>query len=176
MLVGGREPVVSAEPGLPTLVATAPVDAGTRVADLGPSVEIRILPAEARAEGAVGSIGSLPPGLLAGDLVVGQQVLVSSVVDDPVDQVGEGLVAVSARLDPERWVGPFTVSGPVVDVYAVGDDGPRLVAEDAVVLEAPEPGDLDTNEDSVVTLGVAVGDVEQVVGAVAGDGIWLVAS
>jgi hypothetical protein len=158
--------------GLPTLVATVDVPAGTAVSELGPSVEVRDVPSTARAAGAVESLAGLPPGKLLTPLVPGQQILISAIADDPRDAVGTDLVAVSAVLAPERWLGPVKTTGDEVKVYAIGGDEAQAITT-ALVLSAPDPATVVIGQSVLLTLGVPTADVGRVIGAISGGGIWL---
>jgi hypothetical protein len=178
LLVGQSEesatPVtpVAVSGGVPTLVATVNVPADTPVSDLAASVEVRDLPASARASGAVETLAGLPPGRLLTPLVPGQQVLVSAIGDDPRDAVGTDLVAVSAVLAPERWIGPVKTTGDEVKVYAVGGEEAQAITT-AIVLSAPDPSTVVLGQSVLLTLGVPNADVGRVIGALSGAGIWL---
>lgn len=157
-----------------TVVATAPVASGTTVEQLGASVEVRMLPTNSRAQGAVESVTALPAGVVAVDLVPGQQVLTSNVVDDVRNSLGKGRVAVSARLDPAQWTGPVAATGTRVNVYAIGGANAELIATDVIVLASPDPSTLTPQQEAVITLGVTDAQVSRVIGAVSGAGVWLV--
>jgi hypothetical protein len=176
VLAGGGQDRATAEPDVmrPTLVAVGPIEAGASVDALGSRTEVRMLPADARAEGSVESLAQLPAGVLAAAHVAGQQVLATSVVEDVRGRLGRGMVAVSATLDPAQWSGPVTTTGTRVNVYAIGAQSAELIAVGAVVLNAPDPSTLAPQQESVVTLGVPDAQVPRVIGAVAGAGIWLV--
>lgn len=157
-----------------TVVAVSEIPAGTSTETLGSLIEIRMLPVNARAEGAIESVATLPGGVIATDLVAGQQVLSSTVVDDVRSSLGKGRVAVSARLDPAQWTGPVAATGTRVNVYAIGGSNAELIATDVIVLASPDPYALTPQQDAVVTLGVTDAQVARVIGAVSGAGIWLV--
>lgn len=157
-----------------TVVAVAKIPAGTSADKLGSLIEVRMLPVNARAEGAIESVVSLPAGVIATDLVAGQQVLSSNVVDDVRNSLGKGRVAVSARLDPAQWTGPVAATGDRVNVYAIGGSNAELIATDVIVLASPDPYALTPQQEAVVTLGVTDAQVARVIGAVSGAGIWLV--
>jgi hypothetical protein len=177
LLVTDRSAPVDAADAIPTVVAIRSVPAGTPSANLLPLLDVRDLPPDARANGALSSLDDVPDGLTTAPLVAGQQVLATTVADDPRDQLGGDLVAVSAELEAQQWVGPVATTGELVDVYALGGTDATeatVIATGVVVLDAPNPnGDDDS---SVVILGVARADAPRVVGAIAGDGIWLVTS
>ena len=176
VLAGGGKGAASASSDTlqPTLVAVAAIDAGTTTGSLGTKVEVRMLPADARAAGAVDSVGALPQGVLATDHVAGQQILASSIVDDVRSRLGKGMVAVSAKLDPAQWSGPVATTGNRVNVYAIGGANAELIATGVVVLSAPDPSAVTPQQEAIVTLGVPDAQVSRVIGAVAGAGIWLV--
>ena len=158
----------------PTVVALAPVSQGTSVGSVGSQVEVRMLPTNARAQGSVESVTDLPDGVLAVDLVPGEQVLASMVVDDVRRSLGNGRVAISARLDPAQWTGPVATTGTRVNVYAIGGSNAELIATDVIVLSSPDPSTLTPQQEAVVTLGVTDTQVSRVIGAVSGAGVWLV--
>jgi hypothetical protein len=178
LLVADRSaPVVAVADGVPTVVAVAAVPAATTTAELLPLLEVRDIAPSARVSGALSSLDEVPDGVITSPLAAGQQILASSVADDPREQLGGDLVAVSAELEAQQWKGPVATTGDVVDVYALGGTGATeatIVATGVVVLDAPSPDDDD--DTSVVILGVPRADATRVVGAIAGDGIWLVTS
>lgn len=176
LLAGGGQETATAEsdPLRPTLVAAGPIEAGVTVDSLGSRTEVRMLPVDARAQGAVESVAQLPAGVLSTAHVAGQQLLSTSVVDDVRGRLGKGLVAVSAKLDPAQWSGPVATTGSKVNVYAIGGANAELIAIGVVVLAAPDPGSLAPQQEAIVTLGVPDAQVSRVIGAVAGAGIWLV--
>ena len=178
LLIGGESGGSSSDPAdLPTVVAVTDIPAGTAVAGLGPLVEVRSVPADVRALGAVERVEDLPDGVLDVALVPGQQLLVTSVAPDPRDDIGDELVAISATLEPQQWVGPVATTGERVAVFAIGGEEGQLIAADVLVIDAPsDPSALEPTEQVVVTLGVPRLDVARVVGAIAGSGIWLVSS
>jgi len=172
---GGRDSATAESDALrPTVVAVGAIEAGTAVDALGSRVEVRMLPEDARAQGAVESVTQLPTGVLATAHVAGQQVLSTSVIDDVRARLGKGLVAVSAKLDPAQWSGPVATTGTRVNVYAIGGPSADLIAVGVVVLNAPDPSTLAPQQEAIVTLGVPDAQVSRVIGAVAGAGIWLV--
>jgi len=178
LLIGGQSGGSSGDAAdLPTVVAVADIPAGTAVAGLGALVEVRSVPADARALGAVERVDDLPDGVLDAALVPGQQLLATSVAPDPRDDIGDELVAISATLEPQQWVGPVATTGERVAVFAIGGEEGQLIAADVLVIDAPsDPTALEPTEQVVVTLGVPRLDAARVVGAIAGSGIWLVSS
>ena len=172
---GNKKSADAANDGLrATVVAVAPIASGTSSDQLGSLVEVRMLPTNARAQGAVESVAALPSGVVAIDLVPGQQVLASNLVDDVRNSLGKGRVAVSARLDPAQWTGPVSATGTRVNVYAIGGSNAELNATDVIVLASPDPSTLTPQQEAVITLGVTDAQVARVIGAVSGAGVWLV--
>ena len=96
--------------------------------------------------------------------------------DDVVDALGEGLVAVSVRLDPQRWSGPFTTTGDIVDVYEVADTGTTVLATEVRIVATPDTADLDPRSEQVITLAVPNDTVGAVITAAADNRLWLVGS
>ena len=162
--------------GVATVVATRAVAAGASTAEIIAASEVRMLPATARAEGALTATDAVPSGILVTDLVPGQQVLSSSVADDVVDALGDGLVAVSVRLDPQRWSGPFTTTGDIVDVHEVADTGTTVLATEVRIVATPDTAELDPRSEQVITLAVPSDTVGAVITAAADNRLWLVGS
>lgn len=176
VLAGGGKGTADAtsEDLVPTVVAVSAIEAGTSTESLGSKVEVRMLPVDARAQGAVTATVELPVGVVSTALVPGQQVLSSSIVDDARAKLGKGMVAVSAKLDPAQWAGPVATTGNRVNVYAIGGPSAELIAVGVVVLSAPDPATIAPQQEVIVTLGVPESQVPRMIGAVAGAGIWLV--
>lgn len=158
----------------PTLVLSTDVESGTSTADLTAQVEVKMLEIDARASGALSSLDELPDGVLVSDHVAGQQLLSSSFAANVVEGLGEGFVAVSVRLDAERWVGPLVTTGDVVDVFDIGVDAATPIARRAVVLESPSPTDLGPRDEAVISLGVPEASLSAVLVAASENRIWLV--
>jgi len=157
-----------------TVVAIAPIEAGTKVSDLGNKVETRLLSSDARAQGAVQTVNELGTGVLNVNVVPGQQLLPTMLAADVYEDLGRGRVAVSAKLDAAQWAGPVATTGQFVNVYAIGGANADLIASNVVVISAPDPNALTPQQEAIITLGVNINDVPRVIGAVSGAGIWLV--
>lgn len=162
--------------GIATVVLASPLPAGATTADVIAASEVRLLPSTARAEGALSELDALPTGVLAADMVPGQQVLFTSIADDVVDALGEGLVAVSVRLDPQRWAGPLKTTGDTVTVHDVVDDGTTVIAQGVRIVSAPDPSELDPRSEQVITLAVLEDSATDVITAAADNRLWLVGS
>ncbi len=113
-------------------------------------------------------------GVLISDHVAGEQLLASSFAANVVEGLGVGFVAVSVRLDAQRWVGPLVTTGDVVDIYDIGADVALPIAKDAVVLEAPSPNELGPRDEAVISLGVPRSSLSAVLVAANDNRIWLV--
>lgn len=174
MILPKNDDVANAEQRQPVLVLTGDADVGTLTADLVSLVEVKMLETDARATGALASIDDLPEGVLRSDHVKGQQLLVTSFAANVVEGLGEGFVAVSVRLDAQRWVGPLVTTGDVVDVYDIGTDAATAIARKAVVLGAPVPTDLGPRDEAVISLGVPEASLSAVLVAASENRIWLV--
>ncbi|MEY2974479.1 MAG: hypothetical protein RIR49_899 [Actinomycetota bacterium] len=166
-----------------TVVAERPIAAGTPVIEALGSVTVRMLPADARADGAIGEIdgaaglATYADAIITSDLVAGEQVLSGDIATDPVAAIAPDFVAVSVRLDPQRWTGPFATTGAEVDVYATGDAIPATrIVDGARIVAAPDTTDLDPRSEAVITLAVPAADVAAVIDAAASSTIWLVGS
>jgi hypothetical protein len=118
----------------------------------------------------------LPDGVLVIDLVPGQQVLATSIADDVVAAIADDYVAVSVRLDPQRWTGPFSVTGADVDLYDNREESTGLLVKNARIIEAPDTTELDARSEAVITLAVPADDVGAVIDAAANGRLWAVGS
>ena len=174
MVLPKNDDVANADQRQPVLVLPGDVEAGTSTADLVALVDVKMLEADARATGALSSIDDLPEGVLTSDHVTGQQLLATSFAANVVEGLGDGFVAVSVRLDAQRWVGPLVTTGDVVDVYDIGVDAATPIARKAVVLEAPTPTDLGPRDEAVISLGVPETSLSAVLVAASENRIWLV--
>ena len=174
MILPKSDDVANADQRQPTLVLTADVESGTATADLRAQIEVKMLEVDARATGALASLDDLPDGVLVADHVAGQQLLTSSFAANVVEGLGDGFVAVSVRLDAQRWVGPLVTTGDVVDVFDIGVDAATPIAQEAVVLEAPSPTDLGPRDEAVISLGVPETSLSAVLVAASENRIWLV--
>lgn len=161
---------------VPTLVARQAVPSGTDRETLIDQLEVRMLPDEARADGVIESLDDLPDGMLVNDLVRGQQVLTTSIADDVVAAIDDDYVAVSVRLDPQRWTGPFSVTGADVNLYDNREESTGLLVEGARIIDAPDTAELDPRSESVITLAVPADDVSAVIDAAANGRLWAVGS
>lgn len=162
---------------VPVVVATRMLTDGTNSASVRKGAEVRMLPDEARSEGAFSSLDALPNGVLAFDHVPGQQILATSFARNHVSSLGADFVAVSVTLDPQRWVGPWLQAGRIVDVYDTREPRPTVVAVRAVILEAPEAvdaTDLEPTQDAVISLGVPKDSLAGVLSAAENGTVWLV--
>jgi hypothetical protein len=175
VLPNSDEPA-NAEQQQATLVAKLAIDAGVESGDLGSLVEVRMIPANARAAGALSSVEEIPEGVLLADLVIGQQLLKSSIAENVVKGLGDGFVAVSVRLDSQRWTGPIITTGNVVDVFDIVEGSATPIALSAVILDAPSVDSLGSRDESIVTLGVPESALAQVLVAANENRIWLVGS
>lgn len=159
---------------VPVVVVTRSLSDGTRTSDVRKAAAVRMVPESARAAGALTRLQAMPDGVLAYDHVVGQQLLSTSFAGSHVRSLGVGFAAVSLKLDPQRWVGAWLEAGRIVDMYDTNEAGPRLVASRAVILSVPDPGDLQPNDDTIVSLGVPKESLTDVLLAAANNRVWLV--
>ncbi len=104
-------------------VVQQPVSSGTSVGELKDSVKVQSVPESAVADGAVTSLADHAGTVAAVDLVPGEQLLASRLVDpkslaspNRVD-VPKGLSEVSLVLPPERVIGGDLNAGDTVGVY-----------------------------------------------------------
>ena len=158
---------------VPTVVVIEPIAAGTDTAAISDVLEVRMLPSSVRPEGALSNLESIPPGVLTSDVVIGEQLLESSVALDKVDALGGGFTSISVRVDAQRWAGPYGATGDAVDIYRSGDLI-ELIVSDAVIISAPSLEELDPRAESIVTLAVPDQAVTGIISAASQNEIWMV--
>ena len=158
---------------VPTVVVIEPIAAGTDTAAISDVLEVRMLPSSVRPEGALSNLESIPPGVLTSDLVIGEQLLESSLALDKVDALGGGFTSISVRVDAQRWAGPYGATGDAVDIYRSGDLI-ELIVSDAVIISAPSLEELDPRAESIVTLAVPDEAVTGIISAASQNEIWMV--
>jgi|DEB0MinimDraft_10_1074344.scaffolds.fasta_scaffold67454_2 hypothetical protein len=176
LLVASNEGSAAPPLGVDTVVATVAIPAGTATSDLSAQVTVRSVAADARAVGAIESLEELPDGVLISPLVPGQQVLTSSFADDIVDGLGPDLVAVSVRVEAQRWAGPFRLTGSVVTVHQLGESGTRVLAEGVQIIDAPILTEVDPRSEQLISLAVPKAVVGDIIAAAAADELWMVGS
>lgn len=158
---------------VPTVVVIEPIAAGTDTAAISDVLEVRMLPSSVRPEGALSNLESIPPGVLTSDVVIGEQLLESSVALDKVDALGGGFTSISVRVDAQRWAGPYGATGDAVDIYRSGDLI-ELIVSDAVIISAPSLEELDPRAESIVTLAVPDEAITGIISAASQNEIWMV--
>ncbi len=156
------------------VIVTRALPEGTPSADVRDSLATRTIPAEAVVQGALTSVAQVPDGVLAVPLAEGQQLTPLSFASTRVAALGDGFVAVSVRLDSQRWTGPAKVTGERVDVYGVRTGATEILAAGATVLDSPPVDGLAPRDDAIVTLGVPRASVEAVLIAASEERLWLV--
>jgi hypothetical protein len=174
VLINAQESSVASLDRVPTLVLTERVEQGTNSVNLVSLIEIRQLEPEARPEGALSSIEELPEGVLASTHVAGQALLATSIAPNRVASLGPGYVAISVRLDSQRWVGPVLLTGRTVDIYDIDPDAPRMISPAAVVVEVISPTAVDPKQETILSLGVREETLPAVLAAASDNRIWLV--
>ena len=173
-LVGTSDDTSAAEEDLvPTVVVLEPIGAGTDTAAIADVLEVRLLPASVRPEGALSDLESIPAGVLASDVVTGEQLLESSIALDEVDALGGGFTSISVRVDAQRWAGPYGATGDVVDIYRSGETI-ELIVSDAVIIDAPTLEQIEPRAESIVTLAVPDKSITEIISAASQNEIWMV--
>lgn len=157
----------------PTVVVVDAMSAGTPSIEVRSRVEVRDIDVSARADGAFSSVEQIPQGVLASDHVAGQQLLATSMADNVVEAVGDGYIAVSVRLDSQRWMGPVKTTGESVDAYSITNGVATLISPDAVILDSPDVADLKPRDDAIITLAVRRDSVGAILVAASEDRLWL---
>lgn len=174
LLVGGDDGAAAPPVGIDTVVATASVPAGTTGSELAGLVDVRVIEASARATGALSSLDEIGEGVLVAGLVPGQQILASSFAEDVVDALGPNLVAVSVRLEAQRWTGPYRLTGDTVTVHRLGEAGTVVLAEQVRIIDAPGADAIDPRSEQLISLAVPESAVGDIIAAAAADELWMV--
>ncbi len=168
------EKQASANQQVPVVVAAKDLASGTAASEVWNSIEVRMVPKTARAAGAFESVAEIPDGVLAYPHVVGQQILGSSFSENQIFTLGAGYVAVSVRVESQRWIGPYVMAGKSVNIYDTNITAASLVSSDAVILGTPETDNLEPKSETVISLGVKQESLTAVLVAASQDRIWLV--
>lgn len=163
----------TASTGMPTVVVTEELPVGTKSDVVRSKAKIRMIPVYARVVGALDSLDDIPDGLLVSEQAIGQQLLATSFNESQVRALGDDFVAVSIRLDPQRWVGPLSVSGQQVNIYDVQGVDAELIASNAVIINPPSTDGLKPDDKSVVTFGVKRESVAAVLLAAKNEQVWV---
>jgi len=174
LLIGGDDGAAAPPVGLDTVVAIANVPAGTSGTDLAGLVEVRTIAETARASGALASVDEVGDGVLVAGLVPGQQVLASSFADDVVDALGPDLVAISVRLEAQRWSGPYRLTGEEVTVHQVDGEGTRILAAKVRIIDVASADVVDPRSEQIISLAVPQSTAGAIIAAAAQDALWLV--
>ena len=161
---------------VPIVVAESSLSSGATASQVRSNVAVRMVPETARAAGAFSSIEELPDGVLAYSHVAGQQILKTSFSENQLVALGDGYVAVSIRVESQRWVGPYVMAGSSVNIFDTQVAGASLISSDAVILGVPETTDLEPKEDTVISLGVKRESLPAVLVAASENRIWLVSA
>lgn len=170
------ENTAKADQDVPVVVAVASLASGATSNDVRSNVEVRMVPASVRAAGAFSSVDELPDGVLAYPHVAGQQILGTSFSENQVLALGEGYVAVSIRVEQQRWAGPYVMAGKSVNIYDTNITSASLISANAVILGTPETDGLEPKSDTVISLGVRRESLSAVLVAAGQDRIWLVST
>ena len=104
------------------LVAAKVIPAGTSAANLGPLVELKLLPKVSVVEGALTSVADLADLESTSELQVGEQVLASRFSKPNTTSTGEievpsNLQQFTVQLDPSRVIGTNVKAGDKVGLY-----------------------------------------------------------
>jgi hypothetical protein len=167
---------VKANQDVPVVVAVNSLSSGASASQVRNNVEVRMVPETSRASGAISSIAELPDGALAYTHVAGQQILKTSFSVNQLLALGDGYVAVSIRVESQRWVGPYVMSGKSVNIYDTNITTASLISSDAVILGTPETEDLEPKQETIISLGVKQESLAAVLVAASEDRLWLVST
>jgi len=175
------------------LVVAKPVAAGTPVAQLPASLQLRRIPASAVAEGALSALTGKDGDVTAVDLVPGEQVLASRLVAPQAAQragaiaVPKGMQEVSFQVSPDRIVGGRIQAGQTVAIYFTfpnpgGKGGvTKLVFQKVLVTDVqggaapadPKGGGPAPGGAVVVTVARVAADVQRIIYAAQYGTVWL---
>ena len=161
---------------VPVVVAVSSLASGATASEVRSNVEVRMVPAALRASGAFSSLEDLPEGALAYSHVAGQQILKTSFSANQLFALGDGYVAVSIKVESQRWVGPYVMSGKSVNIYDTNITTASLISADAVILGTPETTDLEPKQDTIISLGVRQDSLAAVLVAASENRVWLVST
>ena len=179
----------------PVLVVEKPISAGTPVAEMGGSVTVKNMPVAALASGAMATLQSAPNTVAAIDLVPGEQVLRSRLIDPSSLQspgtvaVPTGLQEVTVLLGPDRTVGARIRAGQSVGVFVSFPGAGTVAAMTQLLLQkvlvtsiqgapaqptsggstataAPTGSDL-------VTLALSAADAEKIIFSAENGSLWM---
>ena len=176
LLVPSNDNEAKANLEVPVVVAESSLASGATASQVRGNVAVRMVPETARAAGAFTSIEELPDGVLAYSHVAGQQILKTSFSQNQLVALGEGYVAVSIRVESQRWIGPYVMSGSSVNIFDTEVASASLISTDAVILGVPETKDLEPKQDTVISLGVKRESLSAVLIAASENRIWLVSA
>ena len=176
LLVPKNGDEVKATLKVPVVVAGSFISNGASASQVRENAVVRMVPENIRAVGAFTSIDEIPEGVLAYSHVVGQQILETSFSVNQLVSLGAGYVAVSIRVESERWVGPYVMSGNSVDIFDTQTSGATLISPGAIILGMPETSNLETTRDTVISLGVKKETLAAVLVAASENRIWLVSA
>ena len=161
---------------VPVVVAVSSLASGSTGSQVRSNAEVRMVPAALRASGAFAAIEDIPEGALAYSHVTGQQILKTSFSVNQLLALGDGYVAVSIRVESQRWVGPYVMSGKSVNIYDTNITTASLISADAVILGTPETLDLEPKQDTIISLGVRQDSLAAVLVAASENRVWLVST
>lgn len=174
LLVLPKNTETKASSEVTVLLANQDLPEGTPSAEVRAHVRARVIPVTASIKGAFSDIDEIPDGVLAAGLVQGQQLAPQLFASTRVAALGAGFVAISLRLDSQRWMGPVKVTGDKVDIYGVKAGATMVLASGATILDSPAVSGLAPRDDAIVTFGVPRQSVDAILVAAIEDRIWLV--
>lgn len=179
-------------------LVTGPVVAGTPVEEIEDSLKLQTVPAVTVPDDAVASLTDFTGKVAGVDLMPGEQLLASRLVDPQaleapgVVPVPKGMQEVTIQLDPARTVGGQLAAGDTVGVFVSFDEEPQRTSmelhkvlitsmQGAAAAEAPAEGEEASAADTpavpegsmLVTLAVKADTAEEIVFAAEFGSIWL---
>lgn len=178
-------------------VVTTPAPAGTRAEDLGGFVSLRLVPKSVVVEGAVTDLADFSGRVAAVDLMLGEQLIESRLVDPSAlgvpgtVPVPEGMQEFTVQLSADRVVGGRLNAGDTVGVFVSFDSGAEATggptthllfhkmlvtsvqgidapAEEGTAVPPPVPGGA-----VLVTIAANAPDAEKIVFAAEFGTLWL---
>jgi pilus assembly protein CpaB len=171
------------------LVVAKPIAADTPASGLAPYLEVKQVPVEALADGAMAALTGITDEVTAVALVPGEQLLRSRLVEPSAIQtpgsvpVPPGLQTVTVQLGPQQTVGASIKAGDTVGVFISGSGTTKLEIQHVLVTRvqgAPaasgttgDTGDPAPSASMFVTFAASGSDSEKILYAAQFATIWL---
>ncbi|MGB0501189.1 MAG: hypothetical protein ACPGNP_08380, partial [Acidimicrobiales bacterium] len=80
---------------------------------------------------------------------------------------------VSVRLEAQRWIGPYQLTGDRVTVHRIGENGTEVLADEVRILDAPAADAVDPRSEQLISLAVPESAVGTIMNAAAANELWM---